>query len=353
MTPRTLTRPSWLPRMKSERRPGCACFSARESSSIFRQNAKRVAMGPPHGHALRSRVRGGTAEPRDPRGGGESHLRDGTALPSPPGPPSHRLCRVGEEAGGAGEAAPRRFGGGHASRPVVPLCSPGGRRCRGGVDLPRDGRRGLGAQDGGRHALPRGARGHGRGRAQALPRGEGVAARAVSRVQGGSHDLATGDRLSRQRTEGSDRVRIDPPRPGERVGRSRWPCFRWPAALRLRSPELSAPLAPPAAAASEGEELCHLAGEFDARKPREAAARVRAYVARGYSTPRMLDVLANYACRDATRANDGFNVLLADACTAEFLAAKAPAVPMALAKMIAASPKDQAAYESWTPLFTP
>ena len=125
------------------------------------------------------------------------------------------------------------------------------------------------------------------------------------------------------------------------------------AALRLRSPELSAPLAPPAAAASEGEELCHLAGEFDARKPREAAARVRAYVARGYSTPRMLDVLANYACRDATRANDGFNVLLADACTAEFLAAKAPAVPMALAKMIAASPKDQAAYESWTPLFTP
>ncbi len=31
----------------SERRPGCACFSARESSSIFRQNAKRVAMGPP------------------------------------------------------------------------------------------------------------------------------------------------------------------------------------------------------------------------------------------------------------------------------------------------------------------
>src|SRR2546425_2331515 len=125
------------------------------------------------------------------------------------------------------------------------------------------------------------------------------------------------------------------------------------AALRLRSPELSAPLAPPAAAASEGEELCHLAGEFDARKPREAAARVRAYVARGYSTSRMLDVLANYACRDAARANDGFNVLLADACTAEFLAVKAPAVPMALAKIIATSPKDQAAYESWAPLFSP
>ena len=125
------------------------------------------------------------------------------------------------------------------------------------------------------------------------------------------------------------------------------------AALRLRSPEPSAPLPAPGSAASEGEELCHLAGEFDDRKPREAAARVRAYVARGYSTSRMLDVLANYACRDAARANDGFNLLLADACTAEFLAVKAPAVLMALAKMIAASPKDQAAYESWAPLFLP
>src|SRR5947209_13324610 len=61
------------------------------------------------------------------------------------------------------------------------------------------------------------------------------------------------------------------------------------AALRLRSPEPSAPLPAPASAASEGDELCHLAGEFDDRKPREAAARVRAYVARGYSTSRMLD----------------------------------------------------------------
>src|SRR2546425_1268888 len=46
MTPNTLTSPSWLPRMKSDRRPGCACFSASASSSIFRQNAKRVAMNP-------------------------------------------------------------------------------------------------------------------------------------------------------------------------------------------------------------------------------------------------------------------------------------------------------------------
>src|SRR5256886_3933423 len=30
--------------MKSERRPGCACFSASAASSIFRQNTKRVAI---------------------------------------------------------------------------------------------------------------------------------------------------------------------------------------------------------------------------------------------------------------------------------------------------------------------
>src|SRR6266513_148821 len=33
--------------MKSDRRPGCACFSARAASSIFRQNANRVAIEMP------------------------------------------------------------------------------------------------------------------------------------------------------------------------------------------------------------------------------------------------------------------------------------------------------------------
>ncbi len=122
------------------------------------------------------------------------------------------------------------------------------------------------------------------------------------------------------------------------------------AALRVRSPEPTVAFTPPVAIQGEGEELCHLAGDFDARKPAEAAGRIMAYVGRGYSTPRLLDVLANYACRDSPRANEGFNLLLADACTAEFLTAKAGPVAMALAKMIAASPKDQAAYESWRPL---
>lgn len=125
------------------------------------------------------------------------------------------------------------------------------------------------------------------------------------------------------------------------------------AALRVRSPEpaLTVPTTPEAP--GEGEELCHLAGEFDARKAMDAAARARSYVARGYSAPRMLDVLANYACRDSAVANDGINLILADVAAAEFLATKAPEVAMALAKMIAASPKDQTAYESWKPLLGP
>ena len=122
------------------------------------------------------------------------------------------------------------------------------------------------------------------------------------------------------------------------------------AALRVRSPEPSVALTPPASIQGEGEELCHLAGEFDARKPPEAAGRIMSYTGHGYSTPRLSEVLANYACRDSPRANEGFNLLLADACTAEFLTTKAAPVAMALAKMIAASPKDQAAYESWRPL---
>lgn len=125
------------------------------------------------------------------------------------------------------------------------------------------------------------------------------------------------------------------------------------AALRLRSPEPVQLPDAPLKVADEGEELCHLAAEFDARKPRDAAVRARAYVAHGYSGPRLLEVLANYACRDAPLTNAGINVFLADACASEFLVTKAPEVPMALAKMIAASPKDQAAYSSWLKLLGP
>jgi hypothetical protein len=125
------------------------------------------------------------------------------------------------------------------------------------------------------------------------------------------------------------------------------------AALRIRSPEPALLPSGIADAAGEGEELCHLAGEFDARKPIEAMARVRSYVGHGYSASRLLDVLANYACRDSTVANDGINLIFADVCASEFLATRAVEVPMALAKMIASSPKDQTAFEAWKPLLGP
>jgi len=122
------------------------------------------------------------------------------------------------------------------------------------------------------------------------------------------------------------------------------------AALRIRSPEPVHAATRIAEAANEGEELAHLVGELDARKPMEATARVRSYLARGYSSSHLLDVLARAACRDSSLANDGINLIFADVCASEFLASKATEVPAALAKMIASSPRDQTAYESWKPL---
>jgi len=121
------------------------------------------------------------------------------------------------------------------------------------------------------------------------------------------------------------------------------------AALRVRSARTAAIESHVPEAPGEGEELCHLAGAFDARRPDEAVARVRTYLKRGYSSSRLLDVLANYTCRDSAVANDGINLIFADVCATEFLASKAPEHLEALAKMIAASPKDQAAFNAWTP----
>jgi len=121
------------------------------------------------------------------------------------------------------------------------------------------------------------------------------------------------------------------------------------AALRVRSARTAAIESHVPEAPGEGEELCHLAGAFDGRRPEEAVARVRSYLKRGYSSSRLLDVLANYTCRDSAVANDGINLIFADVCATEFLASKAPEHLEALAKMIAASPKDQAAFNAWTP----
>jgi hypothetical protein len=124
------------------------------------------------------------------------------------------------------------------------------------------------------------------------------------------------------------------------------------AALRIRSPEPPSPSSSTPDARGEPEELSRLAAELEARKPADAAARTRAYLARGYSAARLLEMLANHASRDSAVANDGINLIFADACVTEFLASKDPEIPMALAKMIAASPKDQAAFATWEPQFS-
>lgn len=121
------------------------------------------------------------------------------------------------------------------------------------------------------------------------------------------------------------------------------------SALRVRSPDPGPALVRKRQRSGEGEELLRLAGEFDARKPAEAVERIASYLSDGFAPARLFDVLANYAARDSAIANGGINVILADVCASEFAASRAPEIPMALAKMIAASPKDQAAYESWAP----
>jgi hypothetical protein len=121
------------------------------------------------------------------------------------------------------------------------------------------------------------------------------------------------------------------------------------AALRIRSPEPPSLASPTPDARGEAEELGRLAAVLEARKPADAAARTRAYLAHAYSSSRLLEVLANYASRDSAVANGGINLIFADACAEEFLVSKAPEIPMALAKMIAASPKDPAAFAAWEP----
>jgi hypothetical protein len=121
------------------------------------------------------------------------------------------------------------------------------------------------------------------------------------------------------------------------------------AALRIRSPEPSPPTTSVRAPSGESEELRHLSDELDARKPAESVARTRAYLAQGYTASRLLDLLATHACHDSAVANGAFNLIFADVCATEFVALKAPEIPMALAKVIAASPKDSVAFASWAP----
>ena len=119
------------------------------------------------------------------------------------------------------------------------------------------------------------------------------------------------------------------------------------AALRVRSPAPHLPSVPAAHARDGDEARERIAEDLRSRRPREAAAHVRAYAADGHPVPPLLALLGRAAALDSSLANGGHNLLLAEACFSEYVATKAPEFPMALAKSVAASPKDLAASNAW------
>ncbi len=119
------------------------------------------------------------------------------------------------------------------------------------------------------------------------------------------------------------------------------------AALRVRSPAPHVPSVGVSEAGGEGDAIRAIEEDLEARRPPEAAARVRAYLSRDFSSKRLLETLARFASTDSALANQGHNLALADACAAEYAATKAPEIAMALAKLLAASPRDEAASKGW------
>ncbi|HYM39543.1 MAG TPA: hypothetical protein VEY12_05290 [Thermoplasmata archaeon] len=125
------------------------------------------------------------------------------------------------------------------------------------------------------------------------------------------------------------------------------------AALRVRSPAPHLPSVAVSEPAGEAEALRNVAEDLATRRPREAAAHVRAYLARGHAPRALAALLAYHASLDSALANQGHNLLLAEACTAEFATTHAPEFLMALAKTVAASPKDVTASKAWSAALGP
>jgi hypothetical protein len=119
------------------------------------------------------------------------------------------------------------------------------------------------------------------------------------------------------------------------------------AALRVRSPAPQVPSVRVSDAGGEGDAIRAIEADLEARRPAEAAARVRGYLSRGFSSKRLLEILARFASMDSALANQGHNLALANACAAEYAATNAPEVLMVLAKLLAASPRDVTAAKSW------
>ena len=119
------------------------------------------------------------------------------------------------------------------------------------------------------------------------------------------------------------------------------------AALRVRSPAPHLPSVSVTEAADEAAARERIAEELRGRRSREAAACVRAYLIRGHAPTPLAALLARSAALDSSLANGGHNLLLAEACLAEHAATRAPEFLMALAKSVAASPKDLTASNAW------
>ena len=119
------------------------------------------------------------------------------------------------------------------------------------------------------------------------------------------------------------------------------------AALRVRSPAPHLPSVAVAEAPDDTAALRRIGEDLRNRRSREAAACVRNYLARGYPASPLGSLLARSASLDSSLANQGHNLILAEACLSEYDATRAPEFLMALAKSVAASPKDLKASAAW------
>ncbi len=119
------------------------------------------------------------------------------------------------------------------------------------------------------------------------------------------------------------------------------------SALRVRSPAPHLATVAVAEPQDEIESRRRIGEDLRNRRPREAAACVRNYLARGHPVPPLQALLARCASLDSALANGGHNLVLAEACFAEYAATKAPEILMAFAKSVAASPKDLKASSDW------
>ncbi len=120
------------------------------------------------------------------------------------------------------------------------------------------------------------------------------------------------------------------------------------AALRVRSPAPHLPSVSIESSPDLKEALASLADDVEARRPREAAARVRLYLSAGLEPKALLGVLVHQASLDSSVANGGHNLGLADACASLYQTTRSPEALMVLAKLVAASPRDAAVAHVWS-----